>query len=145
MEVQLRSAVPEDRPWLFQLHEDAHRDLVEQAYGPWDVEQQLQFFQPLMEDHAVFIVELGGSPVGAVYLGSRDNDLWLELIEVVPGLQGQGIGSAALGWVVTRAREEGRGTRLQVHKLNTRAHQLYEREGFTRADETTTHHLLRHQ
>ena len=40
MTTTYRPAVLADEPWLFQLHEDAHRELVEKAYGPWVVEQQ---------------------------------------------------------------------------------------------------------
>ena len=78
-----------------------------------------------------------------MYLGERDGDAWLELIEVDPSRQEEGIGTAALRWVVDDAADHGRGTLLQVHRMNRRAERLYEREGFVRVGETATHHLLR--
>ncbi|NNC13262.1 GNAT family N-acetyltransferase [Planctomonas sp. JC2975] len=143
MEIELRKAVADDEGWLFELHEAAHRELVEAAYGPWVVEQQEEFFRPLVDDHEVFVVVAEGHDVGAVYLGERDGDTWLELIEVEPAHQGEGIGAAALRWVVSGSADRGRGTLLQVHRINDGAKQLYEREGFASVGETPTHHLLR--
>jgi GNAT superfamily N-acetyltransferase len=144
MEIEVRPATAADEAWLFALHEDAHRELVETAYGPWEQEQQLEFFRLLVDDHAVSVMEQDGARVGAVYLGSRQGDVWLELIEVRPERQSQGIGAAGLEWVVSEATAQDRGTLLQVHRLNIRARRLYERAGFVPVGDTDTHHLLRH-
>lgn len=90
------------------------------------------------------IIELDGVGVGAVYLRSRESDVWLELIEVSLERQNQGIGAAGLKWVIEEASAQQCGTLLQVHKVNTRARRLYERVGFVPAGETDTHYLLRH-
>ncbi|MER6126272.1 GNAT family N-acetyltransferase [Streptomyces sp. NPDC001795] len=141
--VKERLATQEDHQWLYELHEQAHRTLVELAYGPWKEDQQRAFFAPLVNDHEVFIFCDGGRQVGAVYLGERDGDVWLELVEVLPEFQGRGYGTFALRWVVQRASEQGAGTLLQVHRVNRDAHRLYLAEGFSPAGETKTHHLLR--
>ena len=143
MEIELRQATTADEEWLFGLHEAAHRDLVEAAYGPWVAQQQQEFFRPLVDDHDVFVVVADHRDVGAVYLGEREGHTWLELIEVAPEYQGSGVGAAALRWVLSESRKRQRGTLLQVHRLNERARRLYEREGFTACGETATHHLLR--
>lgn len=141
--VQVRPATPQDHAWLYELHERAHRRLVERAYGAWEDEQQREFFAPLVNDHDVFVVSADRSAVGAVYLGSRDGDVWLELVEVEPDLQRRGYGRSALRWVVARAAAEGTGTLLQVHRVNDDARRLYLSEGFTDVGSTATHHLLR--
>lgn len=92
----------------------------------------------------MFVITSGGVDVGAVYLGERDGDTWVELVEVLPDRQGEGIGTAVLRRVVRASGESGRGTRLQVHRVNVRAGRLYEREGFIVVGGTATHHLLRH-
>jgi GNAT superfamily N-acetyltransferase len=143
MEIEMRRATSDDEPWLFQLHESAHRELVEAAYGPWIAEQQHDFFRPLVDEHDVFVIVAGGRDVGAVYLGERDGDTWLELVEVDPEHHGEGIGTAALRWVVGESRKRDRGTLLQVHRINDRAKRLYEREGFVSIEETASHHVLR--
>lgn len=142
-EVALRPALEADHEWLYQLHEQAHRELVERAYGPWEEGQQRGFFRPLVNDHEVFVLVDVNEPVGAVYLGERDDDVWLELVEVMPAFQGRGFGTHALRWVVDRAAVQGRSTLLQVHRVNEDARRLYLSEGFVKVDETATHHLLR--
>lgn len=144
MDIWFRSTTDADESWLFELHENAHKELVEAAYGTWERAQQLAFFHPLVEDHAVYVMEQDGARVGAIYLGSRESDVWLELVEVSPEYQSQGVGTAGLDWVIEKATANDRGTLLQVHRLNTRAHRLYERSGFVPAGETDTHYLLRH-
>ncbi|AZL11554.1 MULTISPECIES: GNAT family N-acetyltransferase [Brevibacterium] len=144
MTISTRAATYKDEAWLFQLHEDAHKELVEAAYGPWIAVQQQEFFRPLVEEHEVFVLGLDGVDVGALYLGRREEDTWLELMEVAPDSQGQGVGAAILSWVVEQSAKAGHGTMLQVHKVNARAKRLYEREGFAEVGETDTHHLLRH-
>ena len=142
-EVALRPAAETDHEWLYRLHEQAHRELVERAYGPWEEGQQRDFFRPLVTDHEVFVLADADEPVGAVYLGERDNDVWLELVEVLPACQDRGYGTHALRWVVDRAAAQGRSTLLQVHRVNEDARRLYLSEGFVQVDETPTHHLLR--
>ncbi|MFF2431616.1 GNAT family N-acetyltransferase [Streptomyces mirabilis] len=141
--VEVRRATEEDHQWLYELHEQAHRALVERAYGPWKEDQQRAFFAPLVNDHEVFICSDGDRQVGAVYLGGRDGDVWLELVEILPGYQRQGYGTLAVRWVVERASGQGAGTLLQVHRMNQDAHRLYLSEGFSSAGETATHHLMR--
>ena len=144
MDLRFRSATGDDESWLFELHEDAHKELVEAAYGPWKRAQQLEFFRLLVEDHAAYVVEQDGARVGAIYLSSRESDVWLELIEIRPERQSQGVGTAGLEWVFEKATANDPGTLLQVHRMNTRARRLYERSGFVPAGETVTHYLLRH-
>jgi GNAT superfamily N-acetyltransferase len=141
--VRARPATDDDRDWLFDLHERAHRELVERAYGPWDEDRQRGFFVALVNEHDVFVFSDGDQDVGAVYLGERDGDMWLELVEILPELQRRGYGTTALRWAVTRAGAQGVGVLLQVHRLNADAHRLYLSEGFCAAGENETHHRLR--
>ena len=143
MKASFQPATAADHEWLYRLHKEAHRDLVERAYGPWEEDQQRDFFRPLVNDHDVHLISSGEQRVGAVYLGTRDDDVWLELIEVAPAFQRRGIGSSALEWVVERAAEQGKGTLLQVHRVNEDARRLYRSHGFTDVGETDTHFLLR--
>ena len=140
----VRPARRADHGWLYDLHEQAHRSLVERAYGPWYDEQQQGFFRALVDENDVYVLERDQQPVGALYLLDRPDDLWLELVEVLPSYQRQGLGTDALRWVLARAAAEGRTTRLQVHHVNEDAHRLYLAEGFVAEGETSTHHLLRH-
>ncbi|MEV6702716.1 GNAT family N-acetyltransferase [Streptomyces sp. NPDC051453] len=74
-----------------------------------------------------------------MYLGERDGDVWLELVEVPPEFQRRGYGTCVLRWVVARASEQGIDTLLQVHRVNEDARRLYLSEGFSPAGENETH------
>ncbi|WP_213814834.1 GNAT family N-acetyltransferase [Glaciihabitans sp. dw_435] len=139
----IRLADDNDHEWLYTLHELAHRALVEEAYGPWDDAQQSDFFAALITDYDAYVVESAGQPIGSLYLGTRDEDTFVALVEITPGQQGQGLGTSVLNWVAEYSQREGRGTVLQVHKLNPAAKRLYERLGYEPAGETETHFLLR--
>lgn len=141
--IDIRLADETDHEWLFTLHELAHRALVEQAYGPWDASQQRDFFDALTAQYDAYVVESAGQPIGSLYLGTRGEDTWVELVEITPGQQGQGLGTSVLNWVAEYSQREGRGTLLQVHRLNPSAKRLYERLGYEPAGETETHFLLR--
>ena len=93
----------------------------------------------MVNDHDVFILSDGDQKVGAVYIGERDGDVWLELVEVLPEFQRRGYGTIALRWVVTDASEQGVGTLLQVHRVSEDARRLYLSEGCSAAGETETH------
>ena len=141
--VSFERATPEDHEWLYRLHEQAHRELVERAYGPWEENQQRDFFRPLVDDHEVHLITAEEQRVGAVYLGTRGDDVWLELVEVTPAFHRRGIGTSALRWVAARAADQGKGTLLQVHRVNQDARRLYLSEGFVDVSETDTHFVLR--
>lgn len=142
MDVAFRPAATGDEEWLYALHEAAHRDLVERAYGPWVEAEQRAFFRALVDGHDVFVATRAGRDVGAVYLRDRTDDVWLELIEVLPE-QRAGLGAAMLARVAGDARRRGRSVSLQVHRRNEPARRLYEREGYVAEGETSTHHLFR--
>jgi GNAT superfamily N-acetyltransferase len=80
------------------------------------------------------IVECGGRAIGLLKL-VREGDPWLvEQVQLVPGVQGQGVGAAILRRVVDEAGAAGAGLELSVLKRNP-ARRLYERLGFVIRDE----------
>ena len=50
--VSFERATAAHHEWLYRLHEQAHRELVERAYGPWEEGQQRDFFRPLRDASA---------------------------------------------------------------------------------------------
>jgi ribosomal protein S18 acetylase RimI-like enzyme len=75
-------------------------------------------------------------PVGLVWFESRERrgkkSAYIYDIQVRPELRGKGYGSATLRAVDARLREMGIGrVSLNVMGWNTRARELYEREGYT--------------
>jgi len=142
MEVTLRPARPDERPWLFDLHEAAMRPMVEEVFGAWDRTDQLRRFEERAED-LVEVIEADGRAVGAIHLATDDDgSVVIGLVEVLPACQGLGIGGQAIRVTCERAAREGRHVSLRVRKPN-RARRLYERLGFAVEGENETHYLMR--
>ncbi|MEA5053253.1 MAG: GNAT family N-acetyltransferase [Propionicimonas sp.] len=136
----IRPATTADGEWLKSLHRAAYAVLSGQLYDERSDAWQRGFFSARIAHPAdVFVVSQGGTAVGAVYLETRADSMFVESLEVLPEYQNRGAGSAALSWVVDRAAHEGLTVTLQAHKLNTRARNLYERLGFFVVSETETH------
>jgi len=83
-----------------------------------------------------------GQPGGRLDVSRSRLDFFLGLIEILPELQGRGLGSAVVRDLQEEARTKRVPIRLQVIKGNAAAVRLYERLDFKPSGETTTHHLL---
>jgi ribosomal protein S18 acetylase RimI-like enzyme len=80
----------------------------------------------VLPNEEVWVVEVDGSPVGFVSLGSRDGDDYLQHIYVAPAYQGRGLGTE----LIERAKERRpRGFRLWVFQRNDGARHFYENHG----------------
>ena len=60
---------------------------------------------------------------------------YLQLLGMLPGSEGQGVGSVTLDWLVAQAQEHGkfRNVWLCVSSFNTEAQRLYRAHGFEKA------------
>lgn len=139
-EISFQPAAPEERDWLFALHERAMRPMVELTYGEWNVVRQRAKFDSRTETD-VRIVLHGGERVGAVHLEDKpDGSLYVGLIEIDPAFQNRGLGAQVLDRLAAEAAASGRAMTLSVRPANV-AKRLYERVGFrvTHSDETHFH------
>lgn len=136
-----RRANKTDYGFLWMLHLATMREYIAQTWG-WDQEAQEEIFKDRFNRHPREIVEVNGQPVGAVSIEQSSDELHILNIEVLPTVQGPGIGSSVIGDLVAAAHAEGRSARLAVLKVNP-ARRLYERLGFELIAETTTHFEMR--
>lgn len=80
---------------------------------------------------AFTIVMRDDQAVGRLYLQWTPTELHVVDILLLPGVQGQGIGSTLLRWLQFLLPQTGMASLgLQVLQHNTAAHQLYQRLGF---------------
>ena len=139
---ELRSAKREDADFFWRLRQEALRPHVEKTWGKWDDAQQRKFFDRGFVPRETRVILVDGKPGGRLDVSRSRMEFFLGLIEILPELQGRGLGSA----VIRDLQEEARGKRvpirLQVIKGNQAAVRLYERLDFKRAGETKTHHLM---
>ena len=139
---QLRPARLDDAEFLWALHRQTLRAAVEQTWGPWDDAAQRQYFDLGFAPAHTSIILLAGCPVGRLDVQRSPADIFLGLIEILPELQGRGLGSRLVQGLQAEARTARLPIRLQVLKANAAAGRLYQRLGFATTGQTTTHHLM---
>lgn len=142
-DLRLRPAATVDAEWLRKLHDAAYAVLCDHFYDERANAWQSGFFAArIAHPMNVFVIDRGGTDIGAIYLEDRPSELHVESLEVLPEHQGRGVGSTALRWVLNRAGQDGRTVSLQVHRDNSRARRLYERLGLSVLGETATHYRM---
>jgi ribosomal protein S18 acetylase RimI-like enzyme len=139
---ELRSAKQEDADFLWDLRQQAMRAHVEKTWGQWDDAQQRKFFDRGFVPRETRIIMVDGQPAGRLDVSRSRLDFFLGLLELMPAVQGRGLGSAVLGDLQAEARTKRVPIRLQLLKSNAAAQRLYERLGFKHSGETTTHVLM---
>jgi ribosomal protein S18 acetylase RimI-like enzyme len=139
---ELRSARQEDADFLWQLRQAALRPHVEKTWGKWDDVQQRKFFDRGFVPRETRIIMFDGQAAGRLDVSRSRLDFFLGLIEILPEVQGRGLGSAVVRDLQEEARTKRVPIRLQVIKGNEAAVRLYARLDFKPAGETKTHQLM---
>ena len=89
------------------------------------------------------VIEVDDQPVGRLRVLRESGRVELAGIQLLPDLQGQGIGSAIVRNLQGEVAAGGADLSIGVEKDNPRARALYERLGCVLIDETAEEHLLR--
>lgn len=136
----LRPEAEDDVPFLMHLYGTTRAEEVAQM-TMWTAEQQWAFiaqqfeaqrhhYRTFQPDCAFDIIEHRGQPVGRLYLQTRQTQLHITDIALLPEYRGQGLGTALLQWIMARGTAAGLGVGIFVEKFNP-ALALYQRLGFT--------------
>jgi ribosomal protein S18 acetylase RimI-like enzyme len=133
MDAELRPAFEGDGDFLFELHRAALGKVIEATWGPWDDAVQRRFHDAWFAQRArLSVVLVDGERVGVLDVRQRpDRVRYLARMELVPAVQGQGLGSDLLRDLIASAAASGaRAVELHVLLGNEPARRLYERFGF---------------
>lgn len=136
-----RSAAESDRGFVWDAYSRAYRDIATRQFGAWQDEQQKPGFDRKWDQGGFEILEVDGTPVGAVWTTDERTFLQLREIFLVPDRQGKGIGSRVIREEREKARRAGKPLRLRVLK-ESRARALYARLGFEICGETETQYWM---
>lgn len=143
MQWRLRRVQASDRDFLLRLHELAFREYVELLWG-WDDERQVAFFdERFRPDDGWSVIEVDGRDAGRLVVERMDDAVYIADIELLPDVQGRGVGTAVIRSVLGEAVRAGKPVVLRVLHVNTRARALYERLGFAHERDIETHAYLR--
>ena len=138
----LRVCRGEDHDFLWSLKNRTLRPYVEQTWGQWDDAVQKIWFEREFQPDRWKIITVDGRDAGLLDREHKSDGFFLRVIEILPQLQGRGIGSAVIRDLQAEAEAAGMPLELQVLKVNP-AYRLYERLGFAMTGATQTHFLMR--
>lgn len=148
--LSVRREHPDDRAFLECLYASTREH--EMCLLDWSREAKKAFIRQQFEaqhahyrqhysDAEFWIVEVGGRPVGRIYVQGRDDEIRLMDIALVPERKGKGIGTALMRRVLDIASEEGIPVRLHVEPDN-RAVNLYRRLGFVKLEDRGVYQFM---
>lgn len=134
----LRSATPEDDPFLYLLYASTRAD--ELALVDWDERQksafvQMQFtaqhrtYHEQFADAAFQVIEFERTPIGRLYVARWPTEIRIIDIALLPHYRNRGIGSWLLGQLLAEAADSGKRVSIHVERMNPALH-LYTRLGF---------------
>lgn len=127
--VHLRPASELDWEFLFTLHCATMREVIARTWG-WDDAWQRADFERRFAQSIVWIVETHGGAVGSLWVEWKPDSLYIHELQVWPGFQGRGLGTAIIQHAIEQGASRGLPVTLSVVPANTRARYLYERLGF---------------
>ena len=94
-------------------------------------------------DSTTSVIESGGGPAGRLRITRSTDRIELSGIQLLPHVQGRGIGTAIIEDLKAEAEAAGIPLDIGVEKDNPRARQLYERLGCVQIAEDEQEHKLR--
>lgn len=123
----LRKAEEKDFDITHTIKLDAMKDYITQTWG-WDEELQNKFHREEFYTDNIFMVEVGGRPIGTIGINEIENEIVINRIYLLKEFQSQGIGSSLLKKIINENKD--RVIRLAVLKVNAGAKKLYDSLGF---------------
>ncbi len=136
--IDLRNVNESDYDFVYKVKKEAYKKYVEQYFGHWNEEQQLEYFKAFVEKYkaGAYIITLDGCDIG-FYNGIVHEDRYeIGNICIIPEYQNKGIGTAILKELLSKNEDKMIG--LQYFKSNP-VGSLYERLGFKIVGETAYH------
>lgn len=142
--IALRAEDEADLPFVARLYASTREE--ELAQVPWTPAQKAEFlafqfraqrhhYRTYTPDCAFDVLVRDGEPIGRLYLDIRPSRLHIVDIALMPSQRGQGIGTAILKALITKAQDEGKCVGIFVEKFNP-ALRLYRRLGFREIADT---------
>ena len=90
MKFDLRPAAETDRQFLYVLHCQTMRDVIEKTWG-WDEAWQRKDFDRRFNEYLVSIIESEGQAAGGLMLEWKPDSLYIHEIQLLPQYQGRGV------------------------------------------------------
>ena len=135
MLLRMRPATQNDLAIAYAITEDAMRGYVEETWGTWDDEEQLQKHRANFTPETYRMILIEDEVAGLVAVEEFPSHVWLVKLYVLAKYRGQGIGSQVLQGIQQNASAHGKPVTLRVLRVNKRAQALYAKHGFKLTEE----------
>ena len=133
-----RLATTDDMPELFEMHRAVFRTHIEQIWG-WDEDWQRTNFAAEFASSNTSVIEIEDRIVGYVQIRDEGHRIYLQNIALSPEFQRRGFGTRLLKRLQRESSARKVALELAVFRTNPNALKFYERIGFRRTGETSTH------
>jgi len=133
--LRMRSATQDDLALTYAITEDAMRGYVEETWGKWDAEEQLQKHRTNFTPGTYRMILVEDEVAGLVAVEEFPSHVWLVKLYLLAKYRGKGIGSQVLRDVLRGAAAQGKPVTLRVLRVNARAQALYAKHGFKVTEE----------
>lgn len=139
---QLRPATATDYDFIYKVNEIDNKDYVIKLYGKWNEEFQKEFFKNKFQPEGIHIINVDGIDAGFMEIIYKENEIYIEELQLLPEYQNQGIGTDLITKIIRDTNKKNVTAGLRVLKIN-HAKNLYERLGFKVIAETDKHYIMR--
>lgn len=137
----LRNAKDNDNDFLYELNKITMMKYVEKIWG-WEENIQQKFFSDKFSIEKYKIIVCDNFDIGAISLSVNDNAIFIEIIEILPKYQNNGVGTEIINQIITDSKSKNYDrVSLQVFKSNP-AKKLYDKFGFSTINVTETHYVM---
>ena len=134
--LRMRPATLDDLTLTYEITEDAMRGYVEETWGNWDEDEQLQKHRTNFTPETYKIILVKDEVAGLVAVEEFPSHIWLVKLYLLAKYRDQGIGSQVLQGVQKSATAQGKPVTLRVLRVNKRAQALYAKHGFKVTEES---------
>lgn len=140
---QLREANEQDYDFIYNLNNTVYKDYIINGKSnlEWDDDFQRHFSDDMFKIEKIQIILDGEKRIGILELKEKENQMYIEEIQIDPNSQGKGLATEVINDIISRAFKLNYSVGLVVLRIN-KARELYERLGFSVIDETETHFIM---
>jgi ribosomal protein S18 acetylase RimI-like enzyme len=148
--VTCRPETPDDEPFVRQLAVDTIAEELGAEAWPELLRAQVIGLQyesrrsraSASGDGNSQIIVANGESAGWLLTSDLEDEIWISEIMVLADRRGRGVGSAAIGLVLSQAAAGKKPVRLVVNHTNARARRIYEKLGFQAIETNDVQQLM---
>lgn len=135
------NATNEDKDDIFKVYRAVMEGYISEIWG-WNDEWQKNDFLSHYKADGITLVYKANELVGYSQIEEKDDLLFMRMLAILPNHQKMGIGRQLLESFVAKGKKHSKHLSLEVFKINSKAREFYEYQGFVAVGETTNSFVM---